>query len=35
LLGHYPLRPQEMSILSNGLLGLIELGLSNSENSQD
>jgi molecular chaperone HtpG len=34
-LGHYPLRPQEMSILSDGLLGLIELGLSNSENSQD
>ncbi|MFM7931212.1 MAG: hypothetical protein ACKO9Q_26175, partial [Pirellula sp.] len=35
LLGHYPLRPQEMSTLSDGLLALIELGLSSSEKSQD
>lgn len=35
LLGHYPLRAQEMSTLNEGLLGLIELGLSNSENSQE
>jgi molecular chaperone HtpG len=35
LLGHYPLRSQEMSTLSDGLLGLIELGLSSSEKSQE
>lgn len=31
LLGHYPLKAQEMSVLSDGLLGLIEIGLSGSE----
>ena len=31
LLGHYPLKAQEMSALSDGLLGLIELGLGATE----
>jgi molecular chaperone HtpG len=31
LLGHYPLKAQEMSALSDGLLGLIELGLAATE----
>jgi len=34
LLGHYPLKAQEMSALSDGLLGLIELGLAATEKNR-
>lgn len=34
LLGHYPLKGNEMSLLSDGLQGLIELGVSASEKDE-